>query len=124
MAYTVDDVLEKAQILIDLSEEDVDKFHIFCSLAFNEFEARLNGTVTVDDIGEIFISAASILALAMYTEFTNLDTAKSLNVGEVSITYADFSDRAEYVASLRSLAEKTLLSYIDDDNFSFIGVRS
>jgi len=97
------------------------RLNALCSAAAGEVTARLREGVTPESAGESFITAAGMLALAMYMELGDAaEDFSSFRAGNVSVTRRRSAASA---ARLRQQAEELLREYISDSGFSFMGVR-
>lgn len=123
MAYTTEDIEQRAETLIGESLDAAKKARLnaLCSAAAGEVTARLREGVTPESAGESFITAAGMLALAMYMELGDAaEDFSSFRAGNVSVTRRRSAASA---ARLRQQAEELLREYISDSGFSFMGVR-
>jgi hypothetical protein len=123
LAYTTEDIEQRAETLIGESLDAAKKARLnaLCSAAAGEVTARLREGVTPESAGESFITAAGMLALAMYMELGDAaEDFSSFRAGNVSVTRRRSAASA---ARLRQQAEELLREYISDSGFSFMGVR-
>jgi hypothetical protein len=123
LAYTTEDIEQRAETLIGESLDAAKKARLnaLCSAAAGEVTARLREGVTPESAGESFITAAGMLALAMYMELGDAAADfSSFRAGNVSVTRRRSAASA---ARLRQQAEELLREYISDSGFSFMGVR-
>jgi hypothetical protein len=123
LAYTTEDIEQRAETLMGESLDAAKKARLnaLCSAAAGEVTARLREGVTPESAGESFITAAGMLALAMYMELGDAaEDFSSFRAGNVSVTRRRSAASA---ARLRQQAEELLREYISDSGFSFMGVR-
>ncbi len=86
-------------------------------------ESRLREGVSPDDIGELFITAAGMLALSMYIEVGAADDAAGVKAGNVTVSRRGAREGIASAASLRREAEAMLSAFLKDRGFGFVGVR-
>lgn len=123
MAYTIDDITARALALLGGEPGDTRVLGNLCAAAASELEARLRDGVVTDEIGELFITAAGILALSMYIEVGGADAAESVRAGNVTVSGRSARDAVLSVATLRREAEAMLSAYLKGRGFEFMGVR-
>ena len=125
MAYTNSDIENKALSLMssELSVESAGILKAVCASAAAELESRLRKGVSSEEIQELFVTAAGMLALSMYIELSGLpgDRVGSFSAGNVSVRL-DGSAVSASAANLRKYAENMLAAYLDG-GFEFMGVR-
>ena len=116
----IDDVLEKAELFFggELSEAGREKLAALCSAAAASLRGRLRSGVSPESIHDEFVSAAGVLALAMYAAATGEDFS-SVRVGNVTLSRSG----ASAADSLRALAEEMLAGQLRGTGFDFRGVR-
>lgn len=126
MTYTNDDIKAKAIMLCggELSEESERVLSTVCEAAARELEAKLRKNVSPDELGENFVTAAGVLALALCMELENSAAGEisAFRAGSLSVNLCD-SETASSAAALRKTAESMLSAYLDKGGFSFVGVR-
>ncbi len=93
----------------------------FCRSAENELISRLRSTVTPEMCRETLITASSILAVSMlgYTKAAP-EMLHPTGRGRGGQTRGSGGSSS---GELRRQAELLMYPYIDDDDFSFLGVR-
>ncbi len=123
MSYTNDDIKARAELLCggELSEESERVLGVFCSAAANELEKKLRRGVKPEDINELFVTAAGMLALALCMELENSGEISSFRAGNLSVSFRGENNFS--AAGLRKSAESILAAYLEDGGFSFVGVR-
>lgn len=125
MAYTNSDIENKALSLMssELSAESAGILKAVCASAAAELESRLRKGVSSEEIQELFVTAAGMLALSMYIELSGLpgDRVDSFSAGNVSVRL-DGGAVSASAANLRKHAENMLAAYLDG-GFEFMGVR-
>lgn len=126
MAYTNNDIKEKALTLLgsSLRPGGEEVLGAVCEAAAMEIKAKLRDNVSPDDLGELFVTAAGMLAIAMYMEFADGTEGgiKSFSAGNLSASINSAEGIKASAASLRETAEKLLSSYLKDSGFCFMGV--
>nr|DAG12561.1 MAG TPA: head-tail connector protein [Caudoviricetes sp.] len=126
MAYTNSDIQNKALSLIsfELPTESAGILKAVCASAAAELESRLRKGVSSEEIQELFVTAAGMLALSMYVELDGVpkDGVGSFSAGNVSVQI-DGGSVSTSAASLRKYAERMLAAYLDSGGFEFMGVR-
>lgn len=126
MSYTNDDIKARAELLCggELSEESERVLDVFCAAAANELEAKLRRGVSSQDISELFVTAAGMLALALCMELENSGAGEISNfrAGNLSVSFRQ-GETNRSAASLRKAAENILSAYLEDSGFSFMGVK-
>ena len=126
MAYTNNDIKEKAITLLGVSMRDGGEkvLEAVCEAAAMEIKAKLRDNVSVDDLGELYVTAAGILAIALYVELS--DSAEgginSFSAGNLSVSLSNSEGIKASAASLRKMAENMLSEYLKDSGFCFMGV--
>lgn len=125
MAYTNSDIENRALSLISsgIPEESAGVLKAVCAAAAAELESRLRRGVSSEQIQELFVTAAGMLALSMYMELSGFpaDRVGSFSAGNVSV-HLDGGAVSASAASLRKNAEHMLAAYLDG-GFEFVGVR-
>lgn len=125
MAYTNSDIENKALSLMssELPAESAGILKAVCASAAAELESRLRKGVSSEEIQELFVTAAGMLALSMYIELSGLpgDRVDSFSAGNVSVRL-DGGAVSASAANLRKHAENMLAAYLDG-GFEFMGVR-
>ena len=125
MAYTNSDIENKALSLMgsELPAESAGILKAVCASAAAELESRLRKGVSSEEIQELFVTAAGMLALSMYIELSGLPGARvgSFSAGNVSVRL-DGGAVSASAAKLRKYAENMLAAYLDG-GFEFMGVR-
>ena len=126
MAYTNNDIKEKALTLLgsSLRPGGEEVLGAVCEAAAMEIKAKLRDNVSPDDLGELFVTAAGMLAIAMYMEFSDGAESgiKSFSAGNLSASISSSEGIKASAASLRETAEKLLSAYLKDSGFCFMGV--
>lgn len=90
-----------------------------CEASSGELRARLRENVEAEDIRELFVTAASVLALSMYMALTDSLSGEEVRAGELSVKKRALGASA---AELRKQAETLLAEYLRDEGFAFMGV--
>lgn len=126
MAYTNSDIENKALSLAGagLPAESAGILKAVCSSAAAELESRLRKGVSSEEIQELFVTAAGVLALSMYMELDGVSKERmgSFSAGNVSVKL-DGGAVSASAATLRRHAESMLAAYLDSGGFGFVGVR-
>ena len=126
MAYTNSDIENKALSLMssELTAESAGILKAVCASAAAELESRLRKGVSSEEIQELFVTAAGMLALSMYIELdgTPGDGVGSFSAGNLSVRL-DGGAVSASAANLRKYAEHMLAAYLDNGGFEFMGVR-
>lgn len=126
MAYTVNDIKEKAKSLLggSLRPGGEEMLGAVCEAAAMEIKSKLRGGVSEESIGETYVTAAGILAIAIYMELS--DSAESginsFSAGNLSVRLSGSEGIKASAASLRKTAEGMLSAYLKDSGFCFMGV--
>lgn len=117
-----DDIFDRAEQLLGeaISEDKKQVLAALCAAAASELESKLKRGVAINQIQELFVTAAGVLALSMYIQLDEPDGITSFSAGSVSVNKAASADSA---ASLRKQAETMLQGYLADQGFEFVGVR-
>jgi hypothetical protein len=126
MAYT-DEIYARACSLLggDVGQENAAALTAMCEAAGAELEARLRRGVSAQEIRQLFVSAAGVLALSMYIQlFGACDDTSSFKAGSVTVSRRSPSAVKVSAASLRKQAEAMLAAYLEDRGFDFRGVRA
>lgn len=123
MAYTISDVTGRALALLGGDTADSEALGRLCAAAASELESRLREGVSVDDIEERFVTAAGVLALAMYVEVGGADDVSGIRAGNVTVSRRGAQNRIASAAALRRESEAMLAAYLTDRGFEFMGVR-
>ena len=126
MAYTINDIKEKAVTLLgaSLREGGEDVLEAVCEAAAMEIKAKLRSNVSVEDLGELYVTAAGILAIALYVELSDSADSgiESFSAGNLSVSLSNSEGIKASAASLRQTAENMLSAYLRDSGFCFMGV--
>lgn len=93
-----------------------------CGAASAQLKARLREGVSAAEIKEQFVTAAGMLALAMYIASEDTPAVSSFRAGNLSVGCRAGGGEAT-AASLRKQAENILAAYLQDEDFAFLGVR-
>ena len=123
MAYTTEEIEQRAETLMGegLDAAKKARLNALCAAAAGEVTARLRDGVTPESAGDTFVTAAGMLALAMYMELGDAAADfSSFRAGNVSVTRRRSAVSA---ARLGQQAEELLREYISDSGFSFMGVK-
>lgn len=126
MAYTTNDIKEKARALLgdSLRPGGEEILGAVCQAAAAEIKSKLKSGVCADDLGEVYVTAAGILAIAMYMELA--DSAESglssFSAGNLSVKLSETEGIKASASSLRKTAETMLSVYLKDSGFCFMGV--
>ena len=118
MQYTSDIFEKAAAILGGMSASRAAVLRELARTAEQEFTRRLREDADPAAYGEALVSAAAVLAAAMYLELSEGQVGGSFKVGDVSVSGAGTGNSG----SLRRLAEAILSPYTRDDGFEFRGV--
>lgn len=126
MSYTNEDIKARAEQLCGgkLSDESERVLEAFCAAAASELEAKLRQNVKPDDISELFVTAAGMLALALCMELETggAGDISAFKAGNLSVNFRSGESNCS-AASLRKAAENILSAYLEGEGFSFLGVR-
>lgn len=129
MAYTNNDIKEKALTLLgsSLRPGGEEVLGAVCEAAALEIKAKLRENVSPDDLGELFVTAAGMLAIAMYMEFADGSEGgiKSFSAGNLSASISSSAGIKASASSLREAAKNMLSAYLDNSDvcgFRFMGV--
>lgn len=125
MSYTNKEIKARAVLLFggELSPKSERVLETFCVAAAEEIKAKLRKDLSPDDLGEIFVTAAGMLALALCMELENADTGdvEAFRAGNLSVNLRGNTGSAS-AAGYRRAAESLLEAYLDREGFSFMGV--
>ena len=109
----------QALVLIqDSTEVNLPMLAVFCRSAENSLKQKLREGITPEDCKADFIAAASLYALAAWSEVDEVQGLERMQIGDVSMVRRSKSPAA---ACLRSQAGLIMSPYIMD-GFSFRGV--
>ena len=113
-------VLDRALLFLggEISDEGRARLEKLCSMAVSQLENRLKAGESADSLGELFVSAAGILALSMYAALGTEDFS-SVKIGSVTLT----RNGGSMVPELRKLSEELLSGCLREKGFVFKGVR-
>ena len=121
MIYTNDDIKLKASELMGcpLTEDTDEVLNALCGAAAAELRSRLRRDASEEDMGELFLTAAALTALSMFTE---LDSGgmTGFSAGSLSVNMKKTGDSSP--EKLRAMADKLLSAYVDRGGFGFVGV--
>lgn len=124
MAYKKDDIVYRAKAMLGDSfrEGTEERLESLCIAAALELEGRLRVNIDRSDIGLLFVSSASLLAVSMYMELERATAGfESFSAGNLSVKLKNGGGGASS-DSLRAQAEKLLRPYMQGDGFDFVGV--
>ncbi len=93
-----------------------------CRAASGQLRARLREGVGTQEIKELFVTAAGLLALSMYCAAGQRERVSAFKAGNLSVSF-DAGEEPATAASLRAQAERLLAAYLKDEGFAFLGVR-
>ena len=117
----VQEILSAASTILGHDDERLQEF---CTVAEQEALSRLRKDVVPEDCGDVFITAAALLAVSLYQAIVSCNAAGvSYRAGEVSVTEVGADNYLSVSQSLRKQAEALLMPYVEDDSFSFVGVQ-
>lgn len=120
MSYTNIDIFAKARELApEMGAESSALFSALCTAADVELKSRLKSGVELSEIEELFVTAAAMLALSMFTESSAQERMTEFTAGSLTVGLEGENTSA---ASLRRQAENMLRRYIESDDFAFTGV--
>ena len=121
-----EEILEKAEVLVgrELDEKETALLQEMCAAAARELEQRLRQGVSPQDIQSAFVSAAGVLALSLYIQVGSAgEEETNLKLGDVSVQRRGAGTARTSANTLRKQAEAMLAAYLEDQGFSFRGVR-
>lgn len=123
MAVSVSDVEAKALALLGGAAGDGEKTAVaaVAAAAKAELEGRLRDGVSAEALGETFVTACGMLALALCLETGTGGDVRAFSAGSLSVTMGGGEGMS--AARLRAQAEKLLSAYLADGGFAFLGVR-
>lgn len=120
MSYTNIDIFAKAKELApEIGAESCALLSALCTAADVELKSRLKSGVELSEIEELFVTAAAMLALSMFTESSVQERMTEFTAGSLTVGLESENTSA---ASLRRQAENMLRCYIESDDFAFTGV--
>lgn len=124
MTCTTEDIEARAEALLGGGTTDTEKTALsaVCAAARAELAARLREGVSPEDIGETFVTACGMLAVALCMESGSVGDVSAFSAGNVSVTRKT-GETGVSAASLRKQAERMLAAYLTDSGFYFQGVR-
>ena len=126
MAYTTNDIKRKAMTMLgdSLRSGGEDVLGAVCEAAAMELKAKLRSGVSAESMGETFVTAAGILAIALYMELNDASAGgiDSFSAGNLSVKLGENGGIKASAASLRQTAENMLSAYLRDSGFCFLGV--
>ena len=112
-------VFDRAKLLAGVEEgQQAELLQVFCQAAVTALTARLRSGVTAEDCREDLIAAASLLALAAYSDTDPLVNLQQMQLGDVTIRPGGGGAAAK---CLRDQAEMIMLPHCES-GFSFRGV--
>lgn len=91
-----------------------------CAAASAQLLARLRSGTDPESIKELFVTAAGVLALSMYSALGQSGGALSFRAGNLSVSRSG----GESAHSLRREAEAMIADYLADRGFEFRSVES
>jgi len=116
--YT-DEICVFAQGVLGGEDADDAALKALCAAASGELLGRLREGTDVESIKPLFVTAAGVLALSMYTALGDEGT-KSVRAGNLSVSTGG---KAASAHSLRKQAEAMIASYIEDCGVEFRSVE-
>ena len=126
MAYTTNDIKQKAMTMLgdSLRPGGEQLLGAGCDAAAMEIKAKLKSGVSAESMGETFVTAAGILAIALYVELSDASAGgiDSFSAGNLSVKLGENGGLKASAASLRQTAETMLSAYLKDSGFCFLGV--
>ena len=118
-----DRIFDAALALGGSAPENETALRVLCGMAEQELRPRLRRGVTAEALGDCFVQAAAMLALAFYTRLRDVDDRASFRAGNVSVTRRGAGAVGSSADALRRQAETLLAFWLEDSGFSFRGVR-
>lgn len=99
--------------------EESEGLETICAAAEAELAARLKDGISAEDCGDVFVTAAAFIAIAMTAELRSVsDGIESYSAGNVSVRKKDGASSKV----LRERAESIMAQYTTDGGFCFMGV--
>lgn len=120
MTYTIDDVRNKALLILNDAPVNFALFDIMCNAALIELERGLTHPMDSEKEKDLFLSAAGMLAVSMYMQTDTHADITSFKAGNVQIQRGEGNTDA---LALRESAYALLSGYVGDADFAFVGVR-
>lgn len=115
----IEQVFAQAKLLAGMEEEQqLALLRVFCQAAVGTLTARLKPDVTAEDCQDDFVSAASLLALAAFSESDPAGNWEQIQLGHMTIRPNGGGTAAK---CLRGQAEALMLPHCRD-TFCFRGV--
>lgn len=105
-------------VLLGKTEES-EALRALCQAAEGELTGWLRDGVTAEDCGQCFVLAGAWLALAA-REVAEDDGVEAFTAGDVTVRQGDREIRGR---ALRLQARQVMRPYLQDEGFSFQGVR-
>lgn len=119
------EILQRAKLVIgeELAPLSEELLYEMCMAAHLELFTRLREDVSVDEIREQYVRAASVLAVSL---FVGLEPGQveSFTAGNVTVKRRSAKAAQDNARSLRAQAETMLLGYLQERDFCFRAVRS
>lgn len=118
MAYTNNDIAARAREMAPNTASDKDSLlYALCAAADAELKSRLKADAVPEEIEELFVTAAGMLALAMLSESSE-DKISYFEAGSLSVSL----EGGTSAYALRRQAESLLKGYLESGDFAFLGV--
>lgn len=113
----VEDVYALATTFLK-GEVDRSLLEVYCRAAMSQLERQLKAGVTLQDCGELFITAAAWIAVGFYGQSMDTDGVSSFSAGDFSVTKSG----VQY-GQLRQQAEQLMAPYCKGQ-MGFLGVAT
>lgn len=114
-----EEIVAMAMALGQRTEEERELLTTLCQTAELELAQRLKAETRSEDCGIAFAAAAAWLALAAM-ETGSGERVESFTAGDLTIRGAENTQRGR---EWRAQAERLMAPYLEDERFSFRGVR-
>ena len=104
------------------TETEMPLLTALCTAAVDEVTRRLRPDVSVEDCGDTFLCAATMIAAAGMMSCRSGGDVEQFSAGDVSLRTGS-GDGCAAAASLRRHAAEMMEPYWEDDGFAFAGVK-
>ena len=118
-------ILTLAQTISGSTDTEKALLDLLCTAAEREWNGRLREGVSAEDCKEPFTCAAAFTAVArLLGSRSGRNSVSSFTAGSVSVSSLSMAEASAASAALQSQAEQMMVPYVEEEGFSFHGVRA
>lgn len=118
-----EEIFELAKVLGHVSTEREEALRRLCTAAEEELRGRMREGIAPEDCEAAFCMGGAWIALAGLCAGAGAERVEEFSTGGLTIRQGGGAEFLERGAGLRKQAELVMAPYLDDQGFSFAGVR-